>query len=166
MIGGIIVNDDDWSNTKSKVKPNATFMLMGSADSLPEAPKERTKFIEDMTDSEAAAAVSSGLNIVTVGKGLLCEALTAVRIELALESKELILIGITCQVVLKNIQFEYLITKICPLNSVVFLFSKKIIIKNKKTTELRGQIFVIKYPNCIFFNTTWQVIPININSLC
>ena len=60
MIGGIIVGDENWNNTKSKVKANATFMLMGSADSLPQAPKEKTKFIEDMTESEAAAAVSGG----------------------------------------------------------------------------------------------------------
>ena len=62
MIGGLKVGDDNWDNTKMKVKPNVTFMLMGSADSLPEAPKEKTKFIEDMTESEAAAAVSYGLN--------------------------------------------------------------------------------------------------------
>ena len=58
MIGGLKVGDEDWDNTKSKVKPNVTFMLMGSADSLPEAPKEKTKFIEDMSEAEAAAAVS------------------------------------------------------------------------------------------------------------
>ena len=62
MIGGLKVGDDNWDNTKVKVKPNVTFMLMGSADSLPEAPKVKTKFIEDMTESEAAAAVSYGLN--------------------------------------------------------------------------------------------------------
>ena len=33
--------------------------MMGSADELPSAPKEKPKFIEDMTDEEAAAAVSS-----------------------------------------------------------------------------------------------------------
>ena len=63
MIGGLKVGDDNWDNTKMKVKQNVTFMLMGSADSLPEAPKEKTKFIEDMTESEAAAAVSYGLNL-------------------------------------------------------------------------------------------------------
>ena len=58
MISGRKVGDDSWDNMKLKVKNNVTFMLMGSADSLPEAPKEKTKFIEDMTESEAAAAVS------------------------------------------------------------------------------------------------------------
>ena len=49
MISGLKVGDDSWDNMKLKVK-NVTFMLMGSADSLPEAPKEKTKFIEDMTE--------------------------------------------------------------------------------------------------------------------
>ncbi len=31
--------------------------MMGSVDELPPAPKEKTKFIEDMTDEESAAAV-------------------------------------------------------------------------------------------------------------
>ena len=34
------------------------FMLMGSADELPTAPKEQTKFIEDMTEAEAAKLVN------------------------------------------------------------------------------------------------------------
>ena len=66
MIGGLIVGDEEWNNTRSKVKNNANFMMMGSADQLPEAPKERTKFIEDMTDLEAAAAVSEGLNTSSI----------------------------------------------------------------------------------------------------
>ena len=48
MISGLKVGDDSWDNMK--VKNNVTFMLMGSSDSLPEAPKEKTKFIEDMTE--------------------------------------------------------------------------------------------------------------------
>ena len=38
MISGLKVGDDSWDNMKLKVKNNVTFMLMGSADSLPEAP--------------------------------------------------------------------------------------------------------------------------------
>ena len=33
-------------------------MMMGSAEALPSAPTERTKFIEDMSEAEAASAVS------------------------------------------------------------------------------------------------------------
>lgn len=33
--------------------------MMGSVDELPSAPKEKTKFIEDMTEEDAAAAVST-----------------------------------------------------------------------------------------------------------
>ena len=32
--------------------------MMGSAEELPQAPSERPKFIEDMSEAEAAAAVS------------------------------------------------------------------------------------------------------------
>ncbi|CAI8044987.1 Ubiquitin carboxyl-terminal hydrolase 14 [Geodia barretti] len=67
MIGGLILGDEEWSNTKSKVKNNATFMMMGSADSLPEAPKQKTKFLEDMTDTEAAAALSLPTGIENFG---------------------------------------------------------------------------------------------------
>ena len=58
MVGGLKVGDENWNNVKLKLKNNMTFLLMGSADTLPEAPKEKTTFIEDMTESEAAAAVS------------------------------------------------------------------------------------------------------------
>lgn len=37
---------------------NAILMMMGSAEELPSAPAQRTKFIEDMTEAEAASAVS------------------------------------------------------------------------------------------------------------
>lgn len=33
-------------------------LMMGSAEELPQAPSERPKFIEDMSEAEAAAAVS------------------------------------------------------------------------------------------------------------
>ena len=32
-----------------------TLLLMGSADKLPEKPKEQVKFVEDLAESEAAA---------------------------------------------------------------------------------------------------------------
>lgn len=36
-------------------------MLMGSAEELPPEPTERPKFIEDMTEEEAASAVSRNM---------------------------------------------------------------------------------------------------------
>lgn len=36
-------------------------MLMGSAEELPTEPTERPKFIEDMTEEEAASAVSKDM---------------------------------------------------------------------------------------------------------
>ena len=38
---------------------NMMLMMMGSADDLPEAPKEKPRFIEDLSEAEAASAVSS-----------------------------------------------------------------------------------------------------------
>jgi ubiquitin carboxyl-terminal hydrolase 14 len=58
MIGGATINDDEWSiKAKPKIKQGCTFMLMGSADELPAPPKEKTKFIEDMSELEAASAL-------------------------------------------------------------------------------------------------------------
>lgn len=37
---------------------NATLLMMGSVGDLPSAPKEQPKFIEDMSEAEATAAVS------------------------------------------------------------------------------------------------------------
>lgn len=42
--------------------------MMGSAEELPQAPSERPKFIEDMSEAEAAAAVSGVC--VCVGGGV------------------------------------------------------------------------------------------------
>ena len=33
-------------------------LMMGSAEQLPQAPVQKTKFLEDMSEAEAAAAVS------------------------------------------------------------------------------------------------------------
>lgn len=35
-------------------------MMMGSADALPQAPVEKTMFVEDMTDQQLAKAVCMG----------------------------------------------------------------------------------------------------------
>ena len=36
---------------------NAMLMMMGSAEALPSAPVKKTKFVEDMSEAEAASAV-------------------------------------------------------------------------------------------------------------
>ena len=58
MIGGATLGEGEWGRVGSKVKDGALLMMMGSAEELPQAPTQSTKFIEDMTESEAAAAVS------------------------------------------------------------------------------------------------------------
>ena len=42
------------------------FLMMGSVDELPSAPKEKTKFIEDMTEEDAAATVSLSYYITEI----------------------------------------------------------------------------------------------------
>ena len=87
MVGGVTLQDDDWGKAKAKIKEvhctqwhttftklmntwreyvcwilllsqNAMLMMMGSAEALPSTPAERPKFIEDMSEAEAASAVS------------------------------------------------------------------------------------------------------------
>ncbi|XP_022107798.1 ubiquitin carboxyl-terminal hydrolase 14-like isoform X2 [Acanthaster planci] len=49
--------------TGFKVKDGVTFLVMGSAEALPEAPTQKTLFVEDMTDEQLATAfeLSAGL---------------------------------------------------------------------------------------------------------
>ncbi|XP_065890713.1 ubiquitin carboxyl-terminal hydrolase 14-like [Dysidea avara] len=55
MISGAMITDTDWGRAKEKIKEGCTLMLMGSADKLPEKPKDQVRFVEDMSESEAAA---------------------------------------------------------------------------------------------------------------
>lgn len=63
MVAGGTLPDDDWGKTRTKIKQNMMLMMMGSAEDLPEAPKEKPRFIEDMSEAEAASALAlpSGL---------------------------------------------------------------------------------------------------------
>ena len=47
-----------WWMLSGHLFQNVMLLMMGSAEELPQAPLERPKFIEDMSDAEAAAAVS------------------------------------------------------------------------------------------------------------
>ena len=40
------------------ISQGVTLLMMGSADALPSVPKEKVAFVEDMTESELATAVS------------------------------------------------------------------------------------------------------------
>lgn len=58
---------DSWSGFESKLKNGVTILLMGSADPLPEAPKEQIKFLEDMTEGEANKALQMPPGLVNLG---------------------------------------------------------------------------------------------------
>ena len=107
MVSGATILDEDWGKAKGKIKEvleeqqilhelvdielyhllqNVMLLMMGSAEELPQAPSERPKFIEDMSEAEAAAAVSRVCvmeeeNVcvcVCVGGGDSCASLTAI----------------------------------------------------------------------------------------
>lgn len=58
MCKGITLKDDEWNVA---LKNGIQFLLLGTKDELAIAPVEKTKFIEDMNESELAVAVSSFL---------------------------------------------------------------------------------------------------------
>lgn len=49
---GILKDDQDLSKIMSKVKEGQTVRMMGSAEKLPEAPKEQPTFVEDLSKDE------------------------------------------------------------------------------------------------------------------
>lgn len=57
----------DWTGFESKLKNGGTILLMGSADVLPEAPKEVVKFLEDMTEAESNKALKIPPGLVNLG---------------------------------------------------------------------------------------------------
>eukprot|EP00741_Cyanophora_paradoxa_P011320 tig00020554_g10934.t1 len=57
--GGMLKDDADWSTLG--LKEGSTLMMMGSAEQIPEAPKEQVKFVEDMTSTELQANIVAGL---------------------------------------------------------------------------------------------------------
>lgn len=62
MLKGQVLKDDDWGTFK--LKNGATLLMMGSAEALPQAPQEKTVFMEDMSEDQLATAMElpCGLN--------------------------------------------------------------------------------------------------------
>ncbi|XP_038056939.1 ubiquitin carboxyl-terminal hydrolase 14-like isoform X2 [Patiria miniata] len=54
-----------WSGFK--VKNGITFLVMGSAEALPEAPSEKTLFMEDMTEEQLASAFELSAGLANLG---------------------------------------------------------------------------------------------------
>ncbi|XP_062583237.1 ubiquitin carboxyl-terminal hydrolase 14-like [Saccostrea cucullata] len=65
MIKGATVKDDDWGNIK--LKDGMMLMMMGSADALPQAPVEKTMFVEDMTEQQLATALEMPPGLTNLG---------------------------------------------------------------------------------------------------
>ncbi|XP_071807756.1 ubiquitin carboxyl-terminal hydrolase 14-like [Asterias amurensis] len=53
--------------TGFKLKDGVTFLIMGSADALPEAPVQKTLFMEDMTDEQLASAFEMAAGLKNLG---------------------------------------------------------------------------------------------------
>ncbi|CAG5096556.1 Oidioi.mRNA.OKI2018_I69.XSR.g14675.t1.cds [Oikopleura dioica] len=63
--GGVL--KDSWDNFQGKLKNGAMIMLMGSADPLPEKPKELPRFMEDMADAEMNQVAKIPVGIENLG---------------------------------------------------------------------------------------------------
>lgn len=63
MFKGTVIKDDNWPDN-FKPENNSLFMLMGSSEKIPEAPAEKPRFVEDMSENELAVALDqpAGLN--------------------------------------------------------------------------------------------------------
>jgi ubiquitin carboxyl-terminal hydrolase 14 len=67
LIKGQTVGDNDWSNVANNLKNGITLMMMGSADKLLEAPRQQTKFLEDLNDSQLAMALDLPVGLKNLG---------------------------------------------------------------------------------------------------
>lgn len=65
MIKGKIVTDDSWQGFP--VKDGAQLLMMGAVDEIPEAPTEKTNFVEDMTDNELCQALDLPAGLTNLG---------------------------------------------------------------------------------------------------
>lgn len=63
--GGVL--KDSWDAFQGKIKNGAMIMLMGSADPLPEKPKDLPKFLEDMTESELTQVAKIPVGLENLG---------------------------------------------------------------------------------------------------
>lgn len=66
MFKGTVIKDDNWPDNFDVVE-GSMFMLMGSSEKLPDAPIEKPKFVEDMNESEIAAALDLPTGLTNLG---------------------------------------------------------------------------------------------------
>lgn len=70
MVKGAAIRDDSWDNVTNKVKNGATLLLMGSKEEdIPKevTPAERTKFVEDMDESQLQSAMKLPAGLTNLG---------------------------------------------------------------------------------------------------
>ncbi|KAF9528754.1 hypothetical protein CPB83DRAFT_813265 [Crepidotus variabilis] len=63
--GGVLKDDSSWS--KIAPKEGQTFMVIGAAGDLPKPPEKPIVFLEDMDDSELAAALAKPVGLANLG---------------------------------------------------------------------------------------------------
>ncbi|KII90142.1 hypothetical protein PLICRDRAFT_159510 [Plicaturopsis crispa FD-325 SS-3] len=63
--GGVLKDDSDWK--KIAPKEGQTFMVIGAAGELPKAPTKPIVFLEDMDDTELAAALAKPVGLKNLG---------------------------------------------------------------------------------------------------
>jgi ubiquitin carboxyl-terminal hydrolase 14 len=61
--GGTLKDDGPWPD----VKPNSTLMMMGTPGELPQEPKEKVVFMEDLTHEELAVQLKLPMGLVNLG---------------------------------------------------------------------------------------------------
>lgn len=66
MYKGAVIKDDAWPEN-FQVNDGCVFMLMGSSEKLPEAPVEKPKFVEDLTETELATALDLPTGLTNLG---------------------------------------------------------------------------------------------------
>lgn len=68
MFKGSVIKDDEWNPATLKViKNGATFLMMGSCEELPEVPKDKVVFMEDMNENELASAMDLPAGLFNLG---------------------------------------------------------------------------------------------------
>jgi len=57
MVKGQTLKDDEWTPFSKHLKDGVQLLMMGTADALPEAPVQKTVFMEDMSEEQLASAL-------------------------------------------------------------------------------------------------------------
>ncbi|UXI17166.1 stromal membrane-associated protein 1 [Sarcoptes scabiei] len=68
MFKGGVIKDDEWNPVMLKsIKNGVTFLMIGSCEEIPDEPKEKVVFIEDLSDKEIATAMNMPSGLINVG---------------------------------------------------------------------------------------------------